>query len=119
MGGVGVRDGELGAEVYAVINLLMRTARDRSPIGALVGFGAGPLAARALPEAGWLGDLPPSVHGKGSSFGLGPGPGSTRTSDIVWATHAFWAITTRRSGPRSAASSSSRARSSWTSTRGC
>ena len=45
MGGVGVRDGELGAEVYAVINLLMRTARDRSPIGALVGFGAGPTAA--------------------------------------------------------------------------
>jgi hypothetical protein len=59
MGGVEVRDGELGAEVYAVINLLMQTAPDRSPIGAQVGFGAGPLAARALPEAGWLGDLPP------------------------------------------------------------
>ena len=29
-------------------------------------------ARRSRSEAGWLGDLPPSVHGKGSSFGLGP-----------------------------------------------
>jgi hypothetical protein len=52
MGGVGVGDGELGAEVYAVINLLMRTARDRSPTGALVGFGAGPLAAPSAARGG-------------------------------------------------------------------
>jgi hypothetical protein len=90
MGGVGVRDGELGAEVYAVINLLMRTARDRSPIGALVEFGAGPLAARALPEADWLGGLPPAVHAKGSSFGLGPDArrrralASSRVPAVAW-----------------------------------
>jgi hypothetical protein len=61
MGGVGVRDGELGAKVYAVINMLMRTARDRSPIGAPARWWGSQRVARrrrALPRASWLGDLP-------------------------------------------------------------
>jgi hypothetical protein len=35
-----------------------RIAGDRWPMGVLMGFAAGPMARRALPEASWLGDLP-------------------------------------------------------------
>jgi hypothetical protein len=53
MGGVGVRDGGLGAEVYAVANLSTPNPANRWPLGALVGFGADPMAASSA-AAGWL-----------------------------------------------------------------